>query len=196
MLPIRSVTRARLRSPAMPLRPFRRLRRRGLFERTGAAGLLARRRARRYEPSGRVSRNGSTSARKKAATAASRLGPRGDRVDRRACGAPHRHRRSGARGPAAPRRSRRLDVSARKRHVPRGERRQPGADQRASGHARGGAIRALPRAELWRGSRAHQPRRPPRPRASSGKSRSVLHLWRSGPGAVSGASRVRGGWRG
>ena len=51
--------------------------------------------------------------------------------------------------------------------IPRGERRQPGADQRASGHARGGAIRTLPRAELWRGSRAHQPRRPPRPRASS-----------------------------
>src|SRR6185503_8080027 len=75
-------------------------------------------------------------------------------------------------------------------------RRPPGADHRASGHARGGAIRALPRTELWRGSGAHQPRRPTRPRASSGRSHGVLHLWRSGPGAVSGASRVRGGWRG
>ena len=64
------------------------------------------------------------------------------------------------------------------------------------GTLEGGAIRALPRAELWRGSRAHQPRRPTRPRASSGRSRSVLNLWRSGSRAVSGASRVRGGWRG
>ena len=117
-------------------------------------------------------------------------------VDQRARSAPCGRRRSGARGPAAPRRPRRPNVSVgsgTNLEVVNG-----GSQALTNAHlgTLDGERFAPYRGQSYGVDRVNYPCWPTRPRASAIGSHGVLNLWRSGPGAVSRASRVRGGWRG